>query len=64
MHLAIMHIQHPMLSLAVSKPMGFYLNVDTFYSYGQESPGWIFLFKIKLVTFFVVENIQQHQFFW
>ena len=29
--------------------------------YGQESPGWISLFK--LVTFFVVENIQKRNFF-
>ena len=29
-------------------------------SYGQESPGWIFLYKLG--TFFVVENIQRPQF--
>ena len=30
--------------------------------YGKESPGWITLFKLVL-NFFVVENIQKHQFF-
>ena len=35
---------------------------DFFYVHGQESPGWISLYK--LITFFVVvENIQKHHFF-
>ena len=33
-----------------------------FVIYGQESPGWITLYKLVLIFFF--ENIQKHQFFW
>ena len=31
--------------------------------YGQESPGWISLYKLVLI-FFLFENTQKHHFFW